>query len=45
MLRYSQPERARALARAAQAAVDRRWAAYRALAAQPPAPAAERSAP
>ena len=36
MLRYSQPERARALARAAQAAVDRRWAAYRALAAQEP---------
>jgi pyruvate-ferredoxin/flavodoxin oxidoreductase len=34
MLRYSQPERARQLARAAQAQLDRRWAAYRALAAQ-----------
>ncbi len=31
MLRYSQPERARALAHAAQADVDRRWAVYRAL--------------
>ncbi len=38
MLRYSQPERARELARAAQVAVDRRWAAYRALAAQPAGP-------
>ncbi|MEO1002621.1 MAG: pyruvate:ferredoxin (flavodoxin) oxidoreductase [Cyanobacteria bacterium J06638_7] len=34
MLRYSQPERARSLARAAQAAVDRRWAAYQALASE-----------
>ncbi len=34
MLRYSQPERARALARAAQADIDRRWATYRAMAAQ-----------
>jgi pyruvate-ferredoxin/flavodoxin oxidoreductase len=34
MLRYSQPERARQLARAAQAQLDRRWAAYRAMAAQ-----------
>ena len=41
MLRYSQPERARELARAAQVAVDRRWAAYRALAAQPAEPVAE----
>ncbi len=32
MLTYSQPERARALAREAQREVDRRWAAYRALA-------------
>jgi pyruvate-ferredoxin/flavodoxin oxidoreductase len=32
MLSYSQPERARALARQAQVEVDRRWAAYRALA-------------
>ncbi len=32
MLRYSQPERARELAQAAQADIDRRWAAYRALA-------------
>ena len=32
MLRYSQPERARALARQAQAELDRRWATYRALA-------------
>ncbi|TVS07634.1 MAG: pyruvate:ferredoxin (flavodoxin) oxidoreductase [Cyanobium sp. PLM2.Bin73] len=32
MLRYSQPERARELGRAAQAQLDRRWAAYRALA-------------
>jgi pyruvate-ferredoxin/flavodoxin oxidoreductase len=35
MLRYSQPERARALAREAQAQLDRRWAAYRALASRP----------
>ncbi|MGB5136844.1 MAG: pyruvate:ferredoxin (flavodoxin) oxidoreductase [Prochlorococcaceae cyanobacterium] len=34
MLRYSQPERARELGRAAQAELDRRWAAYRALAGQ-----------
>ncbi len=34
MLRYSQPERARELAQAAQAELDRRWAAYRALAGQ-----------
>ena len=34
MLRYSQPERARELGRAAQAQLDRRWAAYRALAGQ-----------
>jgi pyruvate-ferredoxin/flavodoxin oxidoreductase len=34
MLRYSQPERARELARTAQAQLDRRWAAYRALAGQ-----------
>jgi pyruvate-ferredoxin/flavodoxin oxidoreductase len=34
MLRYSQPERARELARAAQADLDRRWATYRAMAAQ-----------
>jgi pyruvate-ferredoxin/flavodoxin oxidoreductase len=33
MLSYSQPERARELAREAQAEVDRRWAAYRMLAA------------
>ncbi len=33
MLRYSQPERARQLARAAQADLDRRWATYRAMAA------------
>lgn len=39
MLRYSQPERARQLARAAQADLDRRWAVYRALAAQPVGPA------
>jgi pyruvate-ferredoxin/flavodoxin oxidoreductase len=32
MLRYSQPDRARELGRAAQAQLDRRWAAYRALA-------------
>ncbi|KEF41978.1 MAG: pyruvate-flavodoxin oxidoreductase [Cyanobium sp. CACIAM 14] len=49
MLSYSQPERARALARQAQAEVDRRWAAYRALAdahqesPAPPAPAPEAS--
>jgi pyruvate-ferredoxin/flavodoxin oxidoreductase len=34
MLRYSQPERARELGRAAQKELDRRWAAYRALAGQ-----------
>ena len=34
MLRYSQPERARALARQAQAELERRWATYRALAGQ-----------
>ncbi len=39
MLRYSQPERARELGRAAQAELDRRWASYRALADQSgPAP-------
>jgi pyruvate-ferredoxin/flavodoxin oxidoreductase len=38
MLRYSQPERARELARAAQTDLDRRWATYRAMAAAPPAP-------
>jgi len=32
MLRYSQPERARALARQAQAELERRWATYKALA-------------
>lgn len=36
MLRYSQPERARQLARAAQADLDRRWATYRAMAAPHP---------
>jgi pyruvate-ferredoxin/flavodoxin oxidoreductase len=36
MLRYSQPERARELARAAQADLDRRWATYRAMAAPHP---------
>ncbi|WP_216904692.1 pyruvate:ferredoxin (flavodoxin) oxidoreductase [Synechococcus sp. CCY 9618] len=35
MLSYSQPERARALARQAQLEVDRRWAAYLALAGVP----------
>ena len=35
MLRYSQPERARQLARQAQAELERRWATYRALAGQP----------
>lgn len=35
MLRYSQPERARELARQAQAELERRWATYRALAGQP----------
>jgi pyruvate-ferredoxin/flavodoxin oxidoreductase len=34
MLRYSQPERARELALAAQLDLDRRWATYRAMAAQ-----------
>jgi pyruvate-ferredoxin/flavodoxin oxidoreductase len=34
MLRYSQPERARELARAAQVDLDRRWATYRAMAAR-----------
>lgn len=38
MLRYSQPERARELARQAQAELERRWATYRALAGQPAAP-------
>ncbi len=38
MLRYSQPERARQLARAAQVELDRRWASYRAMAAAQPAP-------
>jgi pyruvate-ferredoxin/flavodoxin oxidoreductase len=33
MLSYSQPERARELAREAQAEVDRRWATYRMMAA------------
>ena len=36
ILRYSQPERARQLLLAAQADLDRRWATYRALAAQAP---------
>lgn len=35
MLRFSQPEHARALVEAAQADLDRRWAAYRNLAASP----------
>jgi pyruvate-ferredoxin/flavodoxin oxidoreductase len=35
MLGYSQPERARQLAAQAQLELDRRWATYRALAAQP----------
>jgi pyruvate-ferredoxin/flavodoxin oxidoreductase len=35
MLSFSQPERARALARQAQSELDSRWATYRALAAQP----------
>jgi len=39
MLRYSQPERARQLARAAQVDLDRRWATYRAMAVAHPAPA------
>ena len=38
MLGYSQPERARQLARQAQAELDQRWATYRALAM--PAPGA-----
>jgi pyruvate-ferredoxin/flavodoxin oxidoreductase len=38
MLRYSQPERARALVRQAQKELECRWATYRALAQQPPAP-------
>ena len=37
MLRYSQPERARQLALAAQVDLDRRWATYRAMAAPWPA--------
>jgi pyruvate-ferredoxin/flavodoxin oxidoreductase len=40
MLSFSQPERARALARQAQTELDSRWATYRALAAQPGEPAA-----
>jgi pyruvate-ferredoxin/flavodoxin oxidoreductase len=40
MLSFSQPERARALARQAQVELDSRWATYRALAAQPGEPAA-----
>jgi pyruvate-ferredoxin/flavodoxin oxidoreductase len=44
MLRFSQPERARELARAAQADIDRRWATYRAMAA-PPTSAPPTSAP
>ncbi|MCX5968430.1 MAG: pyruvate:ferredoxin (flavodoxin) oxidoreductase [Cyanobacteria bacterium] len=39
MLGYSQPERARQLAAQAQLELDRRWATYRALAAQPGLPA------
>jgi pyruvate-ferredoxin/flavodoxin oxidoreductase len=38
MLAFSQPERARALERQAQLELDRRWALYRALAAQPCSP-------
>jgi pyruvate-ferredoxin/flavodoxin oxidoreductase len=38
MLRYSQPERARALVRQAQRELECRWATYRALSQQPPAP-------
>ena len=38
MLRYSQPERARALVRQAQQELECRWATYRALSQQPPAP-------
>ncbi len=53
MLSYSQPERARQLGRQAQVELDRRWAAYRALAAPShpappdsgPPPAASRSTP
>jgi pyruvate-ferredoxin/flavodoxin oxidoreductase len=44
MLRYSQPERARELALAAQADLDRRWAVYRSLATPAP-PAAGRVLP
>jgi pyruvate-ferredoxin/flavodoxin oxidoreductase len=36
MLSFSQPERARQLARQAQQEMDRRWAVYRALAAPAP---------
>ena len=36
MLRYSQPERARELARQAQTELERRWATYKALAGQGP---------
>ncbi len=49
MLSFSQPERARALARQAQLELDRRWAAYRALAgsqlAPPTAPASPAQPP
>ena len=45
MLGYSQPERARQLAAQAQLELDRRWAMYRALAAQPGVPAAAATSP
>ncbi len=45
MLGYSQPERARQLAAQAQLELDRRWAMYRSLAAQPGVPAPGDTAP
>ena len=45
MLGYSQPERARQLAAQAQLELDRRWAIYRALAAQPRLPVPAGPAP
>ncbi|MEI7666463.1 MAG: pyruvate:ferredoxin (flavodoxin) oxidoreductase [Synechococcaceae cyanobacterium ELA263] len=45
MLGYSQPERARQLAAQAQLELDRRWAMYRSLAAQPGVPAAAATSP
>jgi pyruvate-ferredoxin/flavodoxin oxidoreductase len=41
MLSFSQPERARQLARQAQDEMERRWAVYRALAAPAPSPATQ----